>query len=103
MMIFIITELIVAGLLGVAMITTELLISDDRTHLGCKLIITVVSLFALILLYIMPERAYKQGQIDAISKSKIQYKLTTKPDSTKVWEKIPNYENLFYIGNGRKK
>jgi hypothetical protein len=36
----------------------------------------------------MNEISYKQGQIDALSKTRILYQLTDKVDGTKIWERI---------------
>lgn len=60
-------------------------------------IIIGFGIMALLFIYFMfsdiIEVNYKKGQIDALT-GRIKYELVTKPDSTKVWEKIIKTEEL---------
>ncbi len=62
--------------------------SNDQSFIAGLVIglILCAATFAITRIIVMNDY-YKQGQIDALT-GKINYHLVTKPDSTRVWEKL---------------
>lgn len=60
--------------------------SDERAVGICTFLIT--SLFWILLIIGVAETSYKDGQVNALSGRKIEYRLVMQDDSTKTWEFI---------------